>query len=131
MAEQMGVTLRLENMFLNTPEHIINVKKRLNSDAVKVCFDVGHFNVYSDKPLNMWLDAIETDLEEVHLHDNRGTEDDHLALGEGIIDFRTMTEGIAGRKTTPQFTIEMKSDKFEESLDYIIRNDLFAPFDLS
>jgi sugar phosphate isomerase/epimerase len=128
MAEQIGLTIRLENMFIGSPKFITDLKKGLKSDAVKICFDIGHFNVYSTLPLNDWLDEIGPDLDEVHLHDNRGTENEQLALGKGTIDFRGFFDELAGRGIIPQFTIEMTSKKFDESLRYLVRNDLFAPF---
>ncbi len=126
MAERLGITIRLENMFISAPGFITDLKEILQSDAVKICFDIGHFNVYSKISLTRWLDEIQPDMEEVHLHDNRGEEDEHLALGEGIIDFKGLFTELGARKVKPQFTIEMTSDKFDDSLNYLIRHDLFS-----
>jgi len=128
LAEQLGITIRLENMFISSPRFLTNLRKGMNSNAVKICFDIGHFNVYSKMPLQYWLNEIDSEMDEVHLNDNMGKEDEHLALGKGIIDFKTFMEELAARRINPQFTIEMKSERFDDSLDYLIRNDSFAPF---
>jgi sugar phosphate isomerase/epimerase len=128
MAEQLRMTIRLENMFAPSPRFIVALKNGLKSNAIKVCFDVAHFNVYSKTPLINWLDEIGPELDEVHLNDNMGTEDEHLELGKGIIDFRNFFGELASRGINPQFTIEMSSDKFAGILNYLAKNDLLAPF---
>jgi sugar phosphate isomerase/epimerase len=128
LAEQLPITIRLENMFVPSPKHVVALKNGLASDSVGICFDIGHFNVYSKASLSDWLNELGTDIVEVHLNDNMGTEDEHLALGKGTVDFRRFFRELAARNIKPQFTIEMTYEKFEESLGYIAENDLLAPF---
>jgi sugar phosphate isomerase/epimerase len=128
MAEQLHIALRFENMFMPSPEYLIALKEGLGSDIVELCFDIGHFHVYSNRSLNQWLDAVGTDLTEVHLNDNSGADDEHLTLGEGTIDFEECFRALTARNINPQFALEMTSDKFEESLIYLLERDLLAPF---
>jgi len=128
MAEQMGITIRLENMFTPSPRFLVGIMDGLRSDAVKICFDIGHFNVYSKAPLEHWLDEIGYALDEVHLNDNNGIEDNHLELGKGNIDFSGFFDELSDRGIDPEFTIEMTSDKFENSLKYLKENKLLEPF---
>ncbi len=128
LAEQLPITIRLENMFISSPKHIVVLKEGLASDSVKFCFDIGHFNVYSKTSLSDWLNELGADIAEVHLNDNMGAEDEHLALGKGTVDFRRAFRELAARDIRPQFTIEMTCEKFGESLSYIAENDLLAPF---
>lgn len=128
MAEQLQVTLRLENMFVLSPSFLVDLKDGLNSHAVKTCFDIGHFCVHSNVPLNQWLDELGDDLVEVHLNDTSGKEDEHLSLGEGVIDFKEFFDELAERNLNPQFTLEMTSEKFEKSLQYLDRNKFLTPF---
>jgi len=128
LAEQMGMGMRLENMFVPSPKFLVALKDSLGSDAVKICFDIGHFNVYSRVPLSRWLDEFGSDIDEVHLNDNNGVEDQHLQLGKGSIDFRTFFEELSAHGIDPRFVIEMTSDKFQGSLKYLARNNLLDPF---
>jgi sugar phosphate isomerase/epimerase len=128
MAEQMGLTIRLENMFVPTPKFLVSLKANLKSEAVKICFDIGHFNIFSNTSLKYWLDEIGDHIEEVHLSDNQGVEDIHLMLGRGKVDFRSFFDELSARDINPQFTIEMHSDMFESSLKYLDRNNFLAPF---
>jgi sugar phosphate isomerase/epimerase len=128
MAEQMGLTIRLENMFVPTPRFLVSLKERLKSEALKMCFDVGHFTIFSNTSLKHWLDEIGDYIEEVHLSDNQGVEDVHLPLGRGKVDFRGLFDELSARNILPQFTIEMHSDMFESSLKYLDRNEFLVPF---
>ena len=128
MAEQMGMCIRLENMFVPSPRFLVALKANLRSEILKVCFDIGHFNVYSTTSLNHWLDEIGSEMVEAHLNDNFGLEDDHMQLGKGDIDFKGFFDALSARGIKPSFTIETTSDKFEGSLDYLAGNDLLAPF---
>lgn len=128
MTEQLGMTIRLENMFIPSPRFLVGLKKSLKSDAVKICFDVGHFNVYSKTSMKHWLDEIGDGLDEVHLNDNNGVEDHHLELGKGKIDFRGFFDELSRLGARPEFTIEMMSDKFDRSLKYLTDNNLLTPF---
>jgi len=129
IAEQMGLTIRLENMFAPTPKFLVSLKEQLTSETVKVCFDICHFCVYSTSSLQMWLDGIGCHIDEVHLSDTNGVEDVHIALGNGKVDFKGFFGELSARGITPQFTIEMHSDKFEASLRYLDKNDLLVPFE--
>ena len=128
MAEQLRIALRFENMFIPTPKYLIALKEGLKSEAVEFCFDLGHFNVYSKVPLSQWLDEMGSDMAEVHLNDNMGKEDEHLTLGTGTVDFGEFFRELAAREISPEFALEMTSEKFEESLEYLLANDLLASF---
>ncbi|HNW82718.1 MAG TPA: TIM barrel protein, partial [bacterium] len=55
-----------------------------------------------------------------HLHDNDGTEDSHLAPGNGNIDF-TQVLDIINKSTANTAIFELEIDRFEKSI-YNIRN---------
>jgi sugar phosphate isomerase/epimerase len=42
---------------------------------------------FSETSLADWLSALGTRVTHLHLHDNDGTADQHLPLGQGTIDF--------------------------------------------
>jgi sugar phosphate isomerase/epimerase len=128
LAEQLHITILLENMFLPSPRFLIALKNGLDSDGIKFCFDIGHFHVYTNSSLEEWLDQMGSDIVEMHLNDNRGADDEHLALGAGTIDFQKVFQGLLARRMFPRFALEMTSDKFASSLAYLSTNDLLTPF---
>ena len=57
-------------------------------------------------------------LAHVHLHDNSGTADEHLALGQGCIDLQKVLETIQKRNITA--TLEQKTEEaILESLEML------------
>jgi sugar phosphate isomerase/epimerase len=113
-------------MFLPSPRFMTALKKGLSSNAIKFCFDIGHFSVYTEIPLEEWLDQLGDAIVEMHLNDNSGTDDEHLALGAGAIAFRELFQKLSERRIFPRLTLEMTSEKFEPSLAYLAENDLLA-----
>lgn len=81
-ARDMGIEYFVENMgnweyfFIRYPDELPII------GDVGFAFDVGHAN------LNNTIDAfLKVPIRHAHLHDNRGDDDTHLAIGEGTIPF--------------------------------------------
>jgi len=89
-AEARGVRIALENLpegFLPvTPGEVLALIEAVGHAAAGVCFDTGHANlVWRSVP--DYLEQVVPHVCTVHLHDNDGTSDAHLAPGEGDIDW--------------------------------------------
>ena len=84
-SRELGFRLVLENVWEEKPEELAGLLEGL--DDVGFCLDVGHANVFSRVDLIGWLEVLGPHLTALHLHDNHGTWDDHLAIGQGGIDF--------------------------------------------
>ena len=88
MAAKVGVKLALEVIpnSLSSAESLVSfIERDLEGADVGICMDVGHAFLMGDL-----ADAIEICAEHVvatHLHDNKRKHDDHLAPGEGAIDW--------------------------------------------
>lgn len=114
MAEEAGTMLAVENIFEDEPGNLTALLGELGSSAVGICFDTGHYNLFGRAAgLEAWLDAIGEHIIEMHLHDNRGDRDSHMAVGEGDFDFNLLFGRLAGRKiihtieaTSPEDTIK-------------------------
>ena len=88
-AQDMGVTFAVENMprwpyfFLTTPEDLPLI------DGFGLCLDVGHAH------MNDCLEEfLAVPFRHLHLHDNHGHADEHLAVGEGTIDFEPVYKRV-------------------------------------
>ena len=88
VAAGAGVTLALEVMpnALSSAEALVRmIEDDLELPGLGICLDLGHANLMGDP-----VDAIETVSGHVvttHVHDNRGTRDDHLLPFEGRINW--------------------------------------------
>lgn len=109
--ESLGLTLVLENVFEHRPQVMAQLLQRVDSDRLRFCFDVGHCNLFSAASIREWMDELAPYVAEVHLHDNLGQEDDHLAIGEGKIDFPGFFRDLREKGITPHLTIEAFNER--------------------
>jgi sugar phosphate isomerase/epimerase len=101
--------LRLENTHEHSPEAIMILLRELGPRAA-FCLDFGHWHHYAMgrhwNNLDFWLDEIGPQLAHAHVHDNNGEADQHLALGQGTIDYKRVRKLLAERDLRPTFTVE-------------------------
>jgi sugar phosphate isomerase/epimerase len=110
----------VENVFDEDPEALGMLIERINSPQFGFCFDTGHFNLFSTMTMEAWFERLGRHLVEVHLHDNGGAEDSHLALGSGTIDFARFFRLINEHRVRPVYTLEAhEPEDIEPSLEKI------------
>lgn len=115
-ARDLGIKIAVENVFEDDPAHLKLLMEEMQSDNFGLCFDAGHFNLFSRLSLADWLDQIRQYIIEFHLHDNDGTADAHLALGEGTFDFKALFSAIHDKNCL--YTIEAHTvEGVEKSLE--------------
>jgi sugar phosphate isomerase/epimerase len=95
-AAGLGIRIAIENVFEDEPSHLKLLMEEMGSDNFGICFDTGHFNLFSSVSLLDWIEAVRPYIFELHLHDNNGTADDHLAIGDGGFDFRALFSELYG-----------------------------------
>ncbi len=88
-AALMGTKIAIENIFEEEPANLERLMAGMNSENFGICFDTGHFNIFSKAPLESWISGLKPYIMELHLHDNNGTSDQHLPVSDGTFDFKT------------------------------------------
>lgn len=116
-----GAILMLENVYEHNPQEFVELYGGLRDQKVGFCLDTGHQAVFSRVDLSAWLEALGDDIRQIHLHDNLGISDDHLALGKGKIDFRMLFEYLRVNKAHPPIiTLEPhREEDLWPSLEYL------------
>lgn len=95
-AADRGVLACLENMisirefFCRYPEEILGMTEDI--EGIGVTFDVGHAN--TNGVVGSFLPYLHR-INHVHVHDNHGKQDEHLALGDGTVDWESVGRAIA------------------------------------
>jgi sugar phosphate isomerase/epimerase len=119
-----GTSLLLENVYEHSPDDLLDLFKALENEKVGFCLDTGHQAAFSGASLDRWIQVLGPYLRQLHLHDNRGEEDEHLALGQGSIDFKSLFGAIKTTIRRPlAFTLEPhKENDLWPSIDYLERN---------
>jgi sugar phosphate isomerase/epimerase len=117
----LGCRLMLENVYENGPEELLPLFENLAPQGVGFCLDTGHQAAFGRAPLAAWLDILGRHLGQVHLHDNHGLRDDHLALGQGTIDFQYLLTRLKDLSDTPPVvTLEPHTEEaLEPSLAHL------------
>ncbi len=128
--------LYLENTFDRDPEELVALVVELaaagGGEGCGICFDVGHWHSFAGgaarKDLGRWLERLAPHIGHLHLHDNSGAGDEHLALGAGTIPFKAFFARLNTLGIRPTATLEPHSEAaLARSLAYIERKpELFA-----
>ncbi len=93
-AQEYGLLLCLENMpryegaLLSQVEELLELVAGFSRDELGITLDVGHAATCGD--VVDYIEALNHRLVNIHLHDNRGDGDEHLAVGDGTIDFKAV-----------------------------------------
>jgi sugar phosphate isomerase/epimerase len=118
-----GSRLVLENVYEEVPEDLWTLLERLRDEEVGLCLDPGHQSAFSKASLSSWVERLEPFIRQLHLHDNLGDHDHHLALGEGRIDFVWLLQYLREhRDTPPLITLEPhREEDLAPSLAYLSR----------
>jgi sugar phosphate isomerase/epimerase len=109
LARVGAVPLFLENVFEETPTHHVAVLDALGGRA-KACLDLGHWHSFAlghkRRNLHDWLNVLGDRLGHLHLHDNDGSTDQHLGLGQGSIPWDELWDFLRRRTTPVSMTCE-------------------------
>lgn len=106
-AEKLNIKIAIENIYEEDPEGLMMLVERVSSPYFGICFDTGHFNLFSKSSLEEWFSALGDKIFEFHLHDNNGSFDEHSAIFNGNFDFRRLFNLIDRKDYI--FTIEARS----------------------
>jgi sugar phosphate isomerase/epimerase len=109
MLKEKGCRLALENVFEQDPSlhlMLLQAMAQLTQTRVGFCFDAGHAHAFSSTRLEKWWEAFQSNLWELHLHDNPGNGDEHLPVGWGEVDWRYIADGLSRLEHLPVITLE-------------------------
>lgn len=119
-AAGIGVKVAIENIFEDEPSNLKLLMEHVDSSDFGICFDTGHFNLFSKLPLEKWMESLNPHIIELHLHDNDHSSDQHLPIGEGTFDFGRFFALLQNRNCV--YTIESHTpEKVLRSLESLKR----------
>ncbi|MGE4275256.1 MAG: sugar phosphate isomerase/epimerase family protein [Candidatus Methanomethylophilaceae archaeon] len=123
VSREFGVRIAVENMpefFMMLGKTAEELEALLEGTDLGVCFDIGH--AHTTGQMDQML-ALQDRFVNVHIHDNNGSHDEHLTIGEGQIDFESVLSRMKGYKGN--YVIEIKTmesailsrDRLQKMLD--------------
>jgi sugar phosphate isomerase/epimerase len=113
-AEDIGVTIVIENVQDKDPHARVELAKSFDSDAVRVSLDTGHayyaHGMEGAPPVDYFVAAAGKMLAHVHLQDADGCADRHWAPGEGTLRWRAVMDSIRRHCDAPRLILELKDN---------------------
>jgi sugar phosphate isomerase/epimerase len=96
-AEEYGINIALENLpakywfLMNTPEEFTRFYRETNL-PVGITMDLGHANL--EGQIQPFFNLLADKIVHIHASDNDGTDDQHLGIGEGKIDYNLLAQTL-------------------------------------
>lgn len=102
------IQILMENVLDPYPEPLRDVAEQVKHPAFGICLDVGHAHCYSQagkrkadmeddtahtntgvqsRAVQRWISVLKPYIRHLHLHDNCGDRDSHLAVGQGTVSW--------------------------------------------
>lgn len=105
-----GITVCLENLSERTDSFAPAF------DAIpglRMTLDIGHAQLLAKQNTSFrFIEELFARIAHIHVHDNRGgtsvKDDLHLALGEGIVDYKAIIKSVVGKGYDSTMTMEVK-----------------------
>ncbi len=113
--------LHLENVHEPEPEILAEVIDAVDDARIDVNLDIGHIRCFSHGDPIYWIKTLRHRIGYVHLHDNHGTEDEHLGLGMGNIPLEQIFGTLQEYSPNAIWALECKMEFMRKSLDWIAR----------
>lgn len=106
----------IENSF--RPEYCLPEQfAAMKAHSTAILFDAGHAHIslhtipqLQGMSMEEYLDAIPLTVAEVHITDNHGLKDEHLAPQKGTTDYESLLRGLEKRPETPVISLEFCKD---------------------
>lgn len=123
LLSESGCEIYLENMFDQSPNELADLAAELKDEnSFGICLDIAHMRLATDKPRE-WFSVLAPYIKHFHFNDTFLQYDDHLALGQGNIDWEEIEALIE------EFHLKDKNrlievnglDKIHHSLEYCRR----------
>jgi sugar phosphate isomerase/epimerase len=113
IAAEHHLVICLENVWEPGPEIQAELIATAAHPSLKATFDNGHALIFSAKPASEWIDTLGAGLAHCHLHDNSGTHDEHLPVGEGRENWPELIGAL--RRSSPQAIVVAESSRLERN----------------
>lgn len=120
-AGDYGVECLLENVPNPTPYLLVTVDDfRLFDEEMtpplNYVLDIGHANLTGE--IYDFMDAFGSKIKHVHVSDNEGEQDQHLPIGQGVINWESVVKSLKRINYDGWLVVE-SYEKMAESLEYL------------
>ena len=127
LAGKYKVPVMFENTYEKDPSIHAAMLTNLATPFAGFCMDVGHLLAFAHSSWQQWLPTMLPWLGQLHLHDNTGGRDEHLAPGRGDFDFAGLFAYLRDNQLHPIITFEPHSeDDLRQTFAYLEATQLLT-----
>ncbi len=105
-----GLTIHLENAHEISPELQLALIDEIHDARLGICLDIGHAHAFSATPVLEWITTLGERITYVHLHDNDGSGDQHLPLGQGNIPLPEVLAALEEHAPAASWMLEAEAE---------------------
>lgn len=102
-AKEIGVKVAFENLKLKG--YLEYILENIDNDNIGICYDAGHCHAHYKDEFNWEL--FKDKIFAVHLHDNDGTDDQHLLPFDGNIEWENVIKNLKNANYQGPITLEL------------------------
>lgn len=124
-AEDIGVTLVIENIEDKDPADRVLLAQSFNSPAVAVSIDTGHAHYAHGStgapPVDYFVKAAGNQLAHVHIQDADGYADRHWVPGKGTVAWEAVFAALGELAVSPRLILELNDlSRIREAADWLV-----------
>lgn len=108
LADYPSLSIYMENMFDESPDMLQRLAIAMeDEERFGVCLDFAHAYI-SGTSMDEWVDKLGKYTKHIHINDNDGVSDMHMAIGKGRLPWERYTEYIAKLSKEVSVLIEVR-----------------------
>lgn len=114
-----SVRYHVENMLEWDAVLLAEVIDAINDPRVDVCLDIGHCHCNSRETPIAWVERLGPRIGWVHMHNNHGESDEHLALDQGTIPIGEVCSALLEYAPEAVWCLETLDEGISSSIEWI------------
>ena len=120
LKEYPGIYVFVENMFDFDPDMLLSLAQEMaEEEYFGICLDYAHATI-SKVEAKEWFEVLKPYMKHMHINDNDLSNDLHMALGTGKINYKELKELLESSGIEPSILVEVsKLEDQEASLVYM------------
>jgi len=118
-AEEEEIVLAIENAYEPDAQVLEEVISAVNSPWLRFCVDLGHAACFSRMAPEEWILTFKERIISLHVHDNEGLEDEHLACGRGVVGYDQVFEACKEIDLSCNVTLEVPDEEVFPSIEHL------------
>lgn len=124
LEEYPMLNIYIENMFDTDPELLAGLGAEMkNCGNFGICLDYAHAHVFGEPgDIDKWINTLAPYVKHLHINDNDYSEDLHLAVGDGKINWRIFGQYYEKYFSNVSVLVEVTGiEKVRKSLEFLSR----------